>query len=231
MSFLTKICGITNANDALMVAQAGADYIGILVNVECSPRSVNPTIAEQVVSVSPLPVIMLAFNHPIDQLLESVKLLQPAGVQLAGNENKEYVQKLRERINCELWKSIHIAVSDDAGAVNTAQVIKDIDNLNNLGVDKIVLDSVVISKNNIQKGGTGKCFDWSLAQVLKNELPDVFLFLAGGINPDNITEALSKVSPDGVDLSSGVEEEVGKKNPALVNQLMKKIRDFEVTCN
>jgi phosphoribosylanthranilate isomerase len=231
MSFLTKICGITNVGDALMVSQAGADYIGVLVNVECSPRSVNLTVAKQVVSVSPLPVIMLAFNHPIDQLLESFKLLQPAGVQLAGNENKEYIQKLREKINCELWKSIHIAVSNDAGAVNTAQVVKDIDNLNNLGVDKIILDSVVISNNTIQKGGTGKCFDWSLAQLVKKQLPDVTLFLAGGINPGNITEALSTVSPDGVDLSSGVEEEVGKKNQALLNQLMRQIRNWEATIN
>jgi phosphoribosylanthranilate isomerase len=229
MSFLTKICGITNAGDALMVAQAGADYIGVLVNVECSPRSVNPARAMQVIMVSPLPVIMLAFNHPIDQLLESVKLLQPAGVQLAGNENVEYVQKLRRRISCELWKSIHITVSDDAGAFNAARVIKDIDNLNNLGVDKIILDSLVISKNIIQKGGTGKCFDWSLAQLVKKKLPDVSLFLAGGINPDNISEALSQVSPDGIDLSSGVEKEVGKKNPKLVKQLINKIRNFEVT--
>ena len=231
MSFLTKICGITNSDDALMVANAGADYLGVLVNVECSPRSVDLTIAKQLISVSPLPVIMLAFNHPIDQVLETVKLLQPAGVQLAGNEDKKYVQKLRGKVNCELWKSIHIAVSDEAGPVDSAQVIKDIDNFKHIGVDKIILDSAVINKNTVQKGGTGKTFDWSLAQLVKKQLPDVTLFLAGGINPDNITEALSKISPDGVDLSSGVEEEVGKKNPALVNQLMKQIRNCEVTLN
>ena len=231
MSFLTKICGITNSDDALMVANAGADYLGVLVNVECSPRSVDLTIAKQLISVSPLPVIMLAFNHPIDQVLETVKLLQPAGVQLAGNEDMKYVQKLRGKVNCELWKSIHIAVSDEAGAVDSAQVIKDIDNFKHIGVDKIILDSAVINKNTVQKGGTGKTFDWSLAQLVKKQLPDVTLFLAGGINPDNITEALSKISPDGVDLSSGVEEEVGKKNPALVNQLMKQIRNCEVTLN
>lgn len=231
MTCLTKICGITSANDALMVANAGADYLGVLVNVPCSPRSVDPTIAKQVVSVSPVPVIMLAFDHPIDQVVESVKLLQPAGVQLAGNENNEYVQLLRGKISCELWKSIHISVLDDAGAVDCAQVIEDIDNLINLGVDRIILDSLLINNSTIQKGGTGHCFDWSLAKVVKKELPDVFLFLAGGITPDNITEALSQVSPDGVDLSSGVEEEVGKKNPALVKQLMTKIRNFEGPIN
>ena len=137
MSCLTKICGITSANDALMVANAGADYLGVLVNVPCSPRSVDPTIAKQVVSVSPVPVIMLAFDHPIDQVVESVKLLQPAGVQLAGNENNEYVQLLRGKISCELWKSIHIAVLDDAGPVDCAKIIEAIDNLINLGVDAL----------------------------------------------------------------------------------------------
>ena len=229
MSFLTKICGITNVSDALMVADAGADYLGVLVNVECSPRSVNRTIAQQVIAVSPVPVIMLVFDHPIDQVIESARLLQPGGVQLAGNENKEYVQKLREKISCELWKSIHISVSDDAGVVNNDRVIGDIENLSTIGVDKIILDSAIISNNTIQRGGTGRCFDWSLAKVVKKHVPEVFLFLAGGITPDNITEALSQVSPDGVDLSSGVEDEVGKKNPALVNQLMKHIRNFEGT--
>jgi phosphoribosylanthranilate isomerase len=62
-------------------------------------------------------------------------------------------------------------------------------------------------------------------------VPDVSLFLAGGITPDNIAEALSHFSPDGVDLSSGVEETVGTKSPALVNQLMKKIRNFEASHN
>jgi phosphoribosylanthranilate isomerase len=231
MSFLIKICGITNVSDALMVADAGADYLGVLVNVQCSPRSVNRTIARQVIAVSPVPVIMLVFDHPIDQVVESVRLLQPGGVQLAGNENKEYVQKLREKISCELWKSIHISVSDDAGAVDNARVIGDIDNLNTIGVDKIILDSAITSNNAIQQGGTGQCFDWSLAQLVKKHLPEVSLFLAGGITPANITEALSQVSPDGVDLSSGVEDEVGKKNPALVSQLMKHIRNFEVTPN
>ena len=231
MSFLTKICGITNVDDAVMVGNAGADYLGVLVDVECSPRSVNRTIAKQVVSVSSVPVIILTFNHQIDQVLESVEFLQPAGVQLAGNENEEYVQMLREKINCEIWKSLHVPVSDGADEVDSGKVIQNIEILNNLGVNKIILDSAVRSNNAIQQGGTGKSFDWSLAQLLKKQLPDVFLFLAGGINPDNITEALSKVSPDGVDLSSGVEEAVGKKNPALVNLLMEKIRALEVTNN
>jgi phosphoribosylanthranilate isomerase len=231
MPFLTKICGITNIDDALMVASAGANYLGVLVNVDCSPRSVSRATAQQVVSVSPVPVIMLAFNHPVDQVFESVKLVKPAGVQLAGGESKEYVQKLRKKIKCEIWKSIHISVSNDARVVGSDQLIKDIDCFSAHGVDKIILDSVVMSSNFIQHGGTGKSFDWSLAQLVRKQLPDVSLFLAGGINPDNITEALSQVSPDGVDLSSGVEEEVGKKNPALVNQLIKKIRNFEGTLN
>lgn len=231
MSFLTKICGITNVNDALMVADAGADYLGVLVNVECSPRSVNPNTAKQFVSVSSIPVIMLTFNHPIDQVLEFVEFVKPAGVQLAGNESKEYVQKLRDKINCELWKSIHISVSDDVRAVDSGQFTEVIDHLNTLGVGIFILDSAVRSNNTIHHGGTGQSFDWSLAQLVKKQLPDVSLFLAGGITPDNITEALFQVSPDGVDLSSGVEEAVGKKNPALVNQLMEKVRNFEVTGN
>jgi len=228
MSYLIKICGITNIDDALMVESTGADYLGVLINVGRSPRSVNQATGQEIVTSSNLPVIILKFNHDLEQVLDDIKTLQPAGVQLAGNENEEYIVQLRKKITCELWKSIHISTSDST-SINQEALIKTIQSYHDLGVDKIILDSAVLKEGTMHQGGTGQCFDWSLAKTVKQQLPDVCLFLAGGINPDNITDALLQVSPDGIDLSSGVEAVVGKKNPELVNLLITNIKNLEAS--
>ena len=90
------------------------------------------------------------------------------------------------------------------------------------GVDKIVLDSVAVRKNKLLKGGTGQAFDWSEVKKI-HEYSHPFLFLAGGINPKNVTDALLQAAPDGVDLSRGVEESPGNKDRQLVEELMKNI--------
>lgn len=228
MSYLTKICGITTSDDARMVASAGADYLGVLLNVERSPRSVTDATAKTIVSASSVPVIMLTFNHPPDQVLEAIKAVQPAGVQLAGSETEDYIVKLRKKITCELWKSLHIPASDSTD-INMHQLIQTIQRLHQLGVDKIILDSAVIKDRTVHQGGTGKCFDWSLAKAVKCQVPQVCLFLAGGITPLNVTDALKEVSPDGIDLSSGVEKTVGKKDPELVSLLMANIKKREAS--
>ena len=228
MSYLTKICGITNVDDALMVSKAGADYLGVLLNVGRSPRSVDQATAQEIVTASNLPVIILTFNHDPDQVLTNIKTLQPAGVQLAGSENEDYIIQLREQITCELWKSIHVSTTDTT-SINCDELIKIIESYHKLGVDKIILDSAVRKEGTIYKGGTGQCFDWSLAKTVKEQLPNVCLFLAGGINPDNICDALLQVSPDGIDLSSGVEAVVGRKKPELVSLLMTNIKNLEAS--
>jgi phosphoribosylanthranilate isomerase len=227
MSCLVKICGITNPEDAAMVSEAGADYLGILVNIHHSPRSVTPEKARTVCAASTIPVIVLTFDHSLDQVLSIIDFLSPAGIQLAGNETVAYVKQLRNAATCEIWKSLHVPVGDPQ-KTTALPVVKSIHNYSRSGVDKIVLDSVAIKKNKILKGGTGQTFDWEGVKKIK-KYPHPFLFLAGGINPRNVTDALVQVAPDGIDLSSGVEESAGKKDPKLVAELMKNISKNEVT--
>lgn len=222
MSCLVKICGITNPEDAAMVSEAGADYLGVLVNVHRSPRSVTPDTARTVCAASTVPVIVLTFDHRLDQLLSLIAFLRPAGIQLAGNETVDYVKKLRNEAPCEIWKSLHIPVGDTQ-PMTTLQVKESIDHYSRVGVDKIVLDSVVRKKNNVLKGGTGQTFDWAEVKKIKQDIHPC-LFLAGGINPRNVTDALAQVDPDGIDLSSGVEKSPGKKDHRLVAELMYNIK-------
>ena len=227
MSCLVKICGITNPEDAAMVSEAGADYLGVLVNVHQSPRSVTPETARTVCAASTVPVIVLTFDHPLDQVLSLIAFLRPAGIQLAGNETVDYVMKLRNEAPCEIWKSLHIPAGDTP-KMTTLPLQESIDHYSRSGVDKIVLDSVALKKSKVLKGGTGQTFDWTEVKKIKKGVHP-FLFLAGGINPRNVTDALVQVDPDGIDLSSGVEKSPGKKDRQLVKELMYLIRKNEIT--
>ena len=221
MSCLVKICGITTPEDAEMVSESGADYLGVLVDVQQSPRSVTPEQAQTVRASSTIPIIVLTFDHELDQVVSLMEFLRPEGVQLAGNETVDYVKKLRNRATCEIWKSLHVPVNETQKSTTRA-LVKKMHQYSLSGVDKIVLDSVAVRKNKLLKGGTGQAFDW--AEVKKiHEHPHPFLFLAGGINPQNVTDALLQAAPDGVDLSSGVEESPGKKDRQLVEELMNNI--------
>jgi len=224
MSCLVKICGITNPEDAAMVSEAGADYLGVLVNVHQSPRSVTPETARTICAASTVPVIVLAFDHRLDQVLSLITFLRPAGIQLAGNETADYLMELRREAPCEIWKSLHIPAGDTQ-SMTTLQLQESIDHYSRAGVDKIVLDSVVRKKNRVIKGGTGQIFDWKEVKKIKKNIHP-FLFLAGGINPRNVTDALVQVDPDGIDLSSGVEKSPGKKDQRLVEEVLRLIREM-----
>jgi len=226
MSCLVKICGITNPEDAVMVAEAGADYLGVLVNVHQSPRSVTPGTARTLCASSTIPVIVLTFDHSLDQVLSLIEFLRPEGIQLAGNETVAYVKKLRNEVPCEIWKSLHIPAGDTP-SMTTRQLRETIDHYSQVGVDKIVLDSLARKKSKVYKGGTGQTFDWTEAIKIKKDVHP-FLFLAGGINPRNVTDALVQVEPDGIDLSSGVEGSTGKKDQELVLELMNNIRKIDI---
>ena len=92
-------------------------------------------------------------------------------------------------------------------------------------VRAILLDTYMEGK----KGGTGSAFDWNLAIKAKGfQIPTI---LSGGLNPDNIAEAISLVKPFGVDVNSGIEASPGKKNPALMSELMEIVRKMERTTN
>lgn len=227
MSCSIKICGITTVEDALMVSEARADYLGVLVNVACSPRSLTVEKAREIFSSAKIPVILLTFDLTPDQMIGLAKILGPFGIQLAGNEAEEEVGKLRKALTCEIWKTIHIPAAD-VKKEKVNDIVKKINNFTEAGVDRIILDSAVTEGSKIQKGGTGQTFDWSLVRKIKAQLK-TFIFLAGGITPDNVKKAIVQVNPDGIDLSSGVEESIGKKDPLLVNNLISTIKKAEIS--
>jgi indole-3-glycerol phosphate synthase/phosphoribosylanthranilate isomerase len=197
-----KVCGLTRAEDAKASYAAGAVFGG-LIFVEGSPRHVSVAQARAITEAAPLNFVGVFRNESKEMIQSLVETLQLSAVQLHGDESENYIKKLRSLIpGCQIWKAV--AVTD---------VLPDL----NFTADRLLLDSKVGN----QSGGTGHVFDWSLLA----DLPKEKLMLAGGINPENIPEAI-KVGCLGVDLNSGVESAPGIKDADKIQRAFVALRNY-----
>lgn len=198
---LVKICGITNLADAQAAVDAGADLLGFNF-YRPSPRYISPSDAQKI--TSQLPESVLKVGVFVNEGLHSVeRIAEEAGisaVQLHGDETPEYCRELAGR---------YVIKAFGAG-----------DNLNlrAYDVDAIMLDT----KDDVLHGGTGRTFDWTIAQRTNKSVPK--LFLAGGLSPENVAEAITTVRPYAVDACSSLEERLGKKNHERVRAFVKAVR-------
>jgi phosphoribosylanthranilate isomerase len=213
-----KICGVTSVEDAQLVAQAGADYIGVN-HVNASPRRLSLEKARQISEQSTLPVVSLFFNWEAEQIQEAIATLHPHAIQLVGQETPSLIETLKRTTDCEVWKSVHLP-PQEMGEVNITEYQDMVNSLVDAGIDAIIIDTVVGSTREDRRyGGTGQVSNWAVASKLVETIP-VRCFLAGGIKPENVRQAIEQVNPYGVDISSGVESAPGKKDPEKLNQLV-----------
>ncbi|PKB71837.1 MAG: hypothetical protein BZY87_03600 [SAR202 cluster bacterium Io17-Chloro-G6] len=210
-----KICGIRELDDALVAAEAGADYIG-MVFVPQRHRRITADAAKVIVdgvrnSGGSVPRIVGLFA---DQLLDEVNaIVEYVGldvVQLCGKETVEYAGQ----VSCDVIKVVHVAESatatNDSG---TAGRVRDFSGIGHL----VTLDRYV---EGVQ-GGTGKGFDWGVAAALSQA--GLSFLLAGGLTPENVSDAIAEVRPWGVDVSSGVETG-GNKDHRKIREFMRSAR-------
>ena len=195
MSVKVKICGITNVEDAQAAVAAGADLLGF-VFYEKSPRHVTVAQAAAIArTVSPFVVRVGLFVDAAPELVgEATSACGLQLLQFHGDETAEYCRQFG-------------AMSMKAFRVKDAETIQ---RLPEFPTDAWLLDAYVPG----QHGGTGHSFNWDLAvEAVKLGKP---VFLAGGLTPENVADAVRKVRPYGVDVSSGVESAPGKKDHAKV---------------
>ena len=203
-----KICGITRIEDALHVAHAGGDAIG-LVFYNKSPRNVSISQASQICSALPPFVTSVGLFMDANQaFVDSVLATVPLDLlQFHGSETPDFCAFFqRPYIKAVAMKNRH---SDDF--VSYADTFKD--------AKGFLVDSHATGK----AGGTGKTFNW-------NKLPLNYpkpIILAGGLTPANIADAIQQTEVYGVDLSSGVESSPGIKDKQMINQLMDEVRRAE----
>ena len=199
-----KICGITNMEDAVLAAELGADALGFIF-VKSSPRHIHPSAARKIIQELPpfvVPVGVVAdFTH--EDILDLIEETGIGCVQFHGNESPKQLVKLPVPV----YKSFHVGKNFNP------------ENLRWYKGFTYLLDTEVEGV----LGGTGKTFDWNIAVTAKAYGR---IILAGGLKPENIAEAVKKVQPYAVDVNSGVESAVGKKDKNKLERLIKTIRSL-----
>lgn len=195
MSLKLKICGITTLEDARYCAGAGADFLGFIQHEE-SPRYIAPDKVAQITEWihGPKPVGVFV-NTPPEEVNRIADEAGFALVQLHGTESPDACAQV-DRPVMKAFRVVH-----DASAEQLRQTMQPYRE----HVDYFLLDT----HDTDLWGGTGETFNWRLARDLSDAFP---LFLAGGISPDNVEEAVRTMHPLGVDLSSSIESAPGQKD-------------------
>jgi phosphoribosylanthranilate isomerase len=201
---LIKICGTTSPRDAQWAAQAGADYLGIVVEHPPSPRSLPLEEAVAVAAATTLPVVAVTVNLPLQRLLRIHRVLRPAALQLHGDETAELVRALRA-VGITVWG---VAGGTSATARRRATELVD------AGATAIVVDARAVHAGATIYGGTGETADWSVARELAEAGRRVIL--AGGLTPRNVAQAIAEAQPWMVDVVSGVETAKGRKDETKI---------------
>lgn len=209
MELRVKICGITKPEQACTIAQLGATAIGFIC-VSGTPRYIAPQHIRLIVDRLPIVDCVGVFlNAAIAQIEETVEIANLNVVQLHGAESPQFCEELRSTLpNVSIIKAVRIRSAEDLEQAQRYQT------------DFLLLDAY----HPAQPGGTGHTIDW---QLLKQFRPDQPWYLAGGLNPSNVLEALSLVTPDGIDLSSGLENAPGDKNLERVEALFQQLSRYQ----
>ena len=195
MATRVKICGLTNLDDAGAAVELGAWAIGMIF-YEGSPR--RCTLEDAAVIAAALrrkvELVGVFVNAPLDDVIHTLDSVPLTILQLHGDEGPSYCDEAARRTGLKLMKAARVR---DRAAVRALSAYR---------TDFHLIDSHVPG----MWGGTGERFDWELASAHPRRPP---LVLSGGLNPDNVAEAIAAARPFAVDVASGVEAEPGRKDP------------------
>jgi len=210
-----KICGITSLTDLNIAVEAGADAIGMIVDVPESPRNISIDQAKKLIKATPIFVdtVVVTVPEDINHLVKLNQELKPRVLQVHGLEIS--YKKIRDKLlYVQLFGAIRVKPS-----LKIEDVIKFTSFL-----DAILLDSYVPGK----KGGSGVTHDWEISKRIKKAIAPTPLILAGGLSPENIKKAINTVKPSAVDVSSGVEASPGIKDRDKVFEFVKNAREVKI---
>jgi phosphoribosylanthranilate isomerase len=197
-----KICGITSLPDADAAVQAGASALGFVFWPK-SPRYVDPHLARAIVGRLPAFVVPVGVfvNQPVPHVRGVAALVRLGAVQLHGDEDVLY------------------AAAVDYPVIKAVSTEDDIDRIDTWPRRTTLLLDV---RDTVARGGTGRTIDWDAAAPIAARRRTI---LAGGLTPDNVAEAIARVKPFGIDVSSGVEQSPGVKDHERIRALFEALGD------
>lgn len=228
-----KICGNTSVEDALLAAEAGADAVGV-VNVAGTSRYTSLEDAKRIFAALPIFVSKVVVARldglPTDKITAIVETGADC-VQLHGEESVEFVAALREEIKSGIKIIKKIGVGRDRKkSLEEALAYEGV-------ADAILLDTEVGTKVGAgtevgtevgagaeEIGGTGRVHDWTVSREIVERVGGEKVILAGGLNPGNVVKAVKVVKPYAVDVSSGVESRLRKKDAAKVKKFLEAVK-------
>jgi phosphoribosylanthranilate isomerase len=202
-----KICGVTNLDDALAAAEFGADMFGFNFYSK-SPRYLTPADAAKIAAGLPKGVLKVGVfvNSTADGISEIADAVGLDVIQLHGDEDDDFIRIVGFETELPVIKAFRMN-SD----VPMESILRS-------DADAVLLDTAL----NGEFGGTGETFDWNL---IGSYLKSKQIFLAGGLTPENVAEAVRLVRPYAVDVASGAEIEKRKKDPAKMKAFIENAKN------
>jgi phosphoribosylanthranilate isomerase len=205
-----KICGVTLPDDAARIAASGADFIGFNFWPK-SKRYVAPERAPMLCGVArsagATKLVGVFVDPEVDEILEITSVVDLDVIQLHGDESPDLVKRISLAVYRPVWKAVPVASR------------RDIEHLDVWGAEAVLLDAPTPGR-----GGAGAKFDWTLAREARERFPQLNIVLAGGLNPDNVAEAVRTVEPWAVDVASGVEAGPGIKDATKLDAFLRNAR-------
>ena len=203
-----KICGVTSQQLMRDVGNAGAQYAG-LVFFEKSPRNLSLDKARSIALEAPTGLAKVALVvNPSDRFLDSLTTTVPLDmIQLQGSETPQRVSEIKQKTGLPVMKAIGVAEQDDLKKLDVYATV----------ADQLMVDAKP-AKDAILPGGNGSAFDWSLLQGRRWTGP---WMLAGGLNPENVAQAIAITGTQQIDVSSGVEIRPGEKDKQKINAFVR----------
>jgi len=207
---IIKICGIQNEDTLLCCEKNRVNFFGMIF-YQKSPRNIsfeNASVLQHISKDLNINGVGVFVDRDIVELAEIIKNLKLKFVQLHGSEDEQYIKNLK-KMNIKIIKSISISNLSDLNKIDKYK-----------SVDYFLFDYKPLKGE--LPGGNSKSFDWN---ILKNLKTDKQWLLSGGINTNNIRQILEDINPLGIDLSSGVEKELGIKDNHIINNFIGKINN------
>jgi phosphoribosylanthranilate isomerase len=205
-----KICGVTRPADARHAIASGADYVGAILSPGYS-RSVEPEAAAGFLDGDRGTLVAVFVDAAVSKAARAARAAGAGVIQLHGEERPDYLRELRSEGPWRLWKAVRVRRPGEVIAAAERWVG--------------IADGLLLDGFRRRSGGGPARFPWKALEAVRHTIPvEIKVIVAGGLTPENVEKAVSQLLPDAVDVSSGVEDAVGVKNPERVRTFIERAR-------